>query len=38
MTATQAIDYIHSVAWNKSRPGLSRIRHLTEALGSPEQE
>lgn len=38
MTATQAIDYIHSVAWNKSRPGLSRIRHLTEALGNPEQE
>ena len=37
MTATQAIDYIHSVAWNKSRPTLSRIHHLTEALGSPEK-
>ena len=37
MTAIEAIDYIHSVAWGKRTPGLSRIRHLCECMGHPER-
>lgn len=37
MTYEQAVAYIHSVAWQGSRPGLSRIRELTERLGHPER-
>lgn len=38
MTVNEAIAYIHSNAWNKSQPGLERIRYLTEAIGSPQKE
>ena len=36
MTYSQAIDYIHSVVWKGSRPGLSRITELLHALGDPQ--
>ena len=36
MTYLQAIDYIHSVVWKGSRPGLSRITELLARLGNPE--
>ena len=38
MTYTEALDYIHSVAWRGSRPGLSRTNELLEKLGSPEKD
>lgn len=38
MTYQQAIDYIHSVSWKGSRPGLERIRALLDALGHPERD
>ena len=34
MTYEQALDYIHSVCWKGSRPGLSRITELMEKLGN----
>ncbi len=37
MTYRQAIDYIHSVTWKGSRPGLERIRVLLDGLGHPER-
>ena len=37
MTYTEAIEYIHSVSWMGSRPGLSRIEELCEKLGNPEK-
>lgn len=37
MTYQNAIDYIHSTAWGKRTPGLSRIRALCEALHHPER-
>ncbi len=36
MTYTEALEYIHSVSWMGSRPGLSRIAELCEKLGHPE--
>ena len=36
MTYNEALDYIHSVSWMGSRPGLSRIAELCEKLGHPE--
>ena len=36
MTYTQALDYIHSVCWKGSRPGLSRITELCRRLGNPQ--
>ncbi len=36
MTYTEALDYIHSVCWKGSRPGLSRITELLERLGNPQ--
>lgn len=36
MTYTQALDYIHSVCWKGSRPGLSRITELCCRLGNPQ--
>jgi len=36
MTYTEALDYIHSVCWKGSRPGLERISVLCEMLGHPE--
>lgn len=37
MTYKEALDYIHSVSWKGSRPGLSRISRLCEMLGNPER-
>ena len=36
MTYTEALDYIHSVCWKGSRPGLSRISELMNKLGNPQ--
>ena len=36
MTPNEAIEYIHSVVWKGSRPGLSRISELLEKLGNPQ--
>ena len=38
MTYHEALDYIHSVGWLGSRPGLSRTVELLRRLGNPEQE
>ncbi len=37
MTYQDAIDYIHSVNWRGSRPGLSRITELLDRLGNPHK-
>lgn len=36
MTYEEALQYIHSVSWMGSRPGLSRIKELCDKLGNPE--
>lgn len=36
MTYSEALDYIHSVCWKGSRPGLERISELCALLGHPE--
>ncbi len=36
MTYDEALDYIHSVSWKGSRPGLARITALMHALGDPQ--
>ena len=36
MTYKQALDYIHSVCWKGSRPGLSRTVELCDRLGRPQ--
>ena len=36
MTYDEALEYIHSVCWKGSRPGLSRITELTGLLGNPQ--
>ena len=36
MTYDEAINYIHSISWTGSRPGLSRITELCEKLGDPQ--
>ena len=36
MNYEEAIEYIHSVTWRGSRPGLERITELTNMLGNPE--
>ncbi len=38
MTYKEAIDYIHSVTWKGSRPGLSRITELCASLGNTQDE
>ena len=38
MTYEQALDYIHSVTWKGSRPGLERITELLERLGNPQEK
>ncbi len=38
MTYEQAMEYIHSVVWRGSKPGLSRTRELLTKLGNPEQK
>lgn len=37
MTYTEALEYIHSVCWKGSRPGLERISVLCDLLGNPEK-
>ena len=37
MTYREAVEYIHSVVWRGSRPGLSRICELLARLGNPEE-
>lgn len=36
MTYQEALDYIHSVCWKGSRPGLERTVELTNRLGRPQ--
>ncbi len=36
MTYREALEYIHSVTWKGSRPGLSRITELCEKMSHPE--
>ncbi len=36
MTYEQALEYIHSVVWKGSRPGLARITELLEKLNNPQ--
>lgn len=38
MTYREAVDYIHSVVWKGSRPGLSRITELLSLLCNPQDE
>ncbi len=38
MTYKEAVEYIHSVTWKGSRPGLERITELCSLLGNPERE
>ncbi len=39
MNYSEAIDFIHSIAWKLgSRPGLGRTRELLERLGNPERD
>ena len=38
MTAEQAIEYIHSVCWKGSIPGLGRTQTLLEKMGNPEKK
>lgn len=37
MNYNEALEYIHSVEWLGSRPGLSRTRELLAKLGNPEK-
>jgi len=37
MTYKEALEYIHSIEWRGSRPGLSRIRELCAAIGNPQK-
>ena len=37
MNATEAIEYIHSVCWKGSIPGLGRTQALLEKMGNPEK-
>ena len=37
MNATEAIEYIHSVCWKGSVPGLGRTQALLEKMGNPEK-
>ena len=36
MTYSEALEYIHSISWRGSRPGLSRITELCEKMGNPQ--
>ncbi len=38
MTYQESLSYIHSVNSTFCKPGLDRIRYLTEAIGSPEKD
>ncbi len=36
MNYKEALEYIHSVSWTFCKPGLDRIKELTEKLGNPQ--
>ncbi len=38
MTAEEAVEYIHSITWLGSKPGLERTRELLRRMGNPEKE
>lgn len=38
MNAKEAIEYIHSVCWKGSIPGLSRTQELLKKMGNPEKK
>ena len=38
MTYTEALEYIHSINWTFTKPGLERIATLCEKLGEPQKE
>ncbi len=38
MNITQALEYIHSVSWMGSQPGLERITALMASLGDPQKK
>jgi dihydrofolate synthase/folylpolyglutamate synthase len=38
MTYEEALGYIHSICWQKSVPGLSRIGELCKKLGDPQKK
>ena len=38
MNATEAIEYIHSVCWKGSIPGLGRTQELLSKMGNPEKK
>lgn len=38
MSYESTLEYIHSVKWQKRKPGLSRTRALLTALGNPERQ
>ena len=38
MNAEQAIEYIHSVCWKGSIPGLGRTRNLLDLMGNPQNK
>lgn len=38
MNASEAIEYIHSVCWKGSIPGLSRTQELLAKMGNPEKQ
>lgn len=38
MSYESTLSYIHSVKWQKRKPGLSRTRALLNALGNPERQ
>ena len=38
MNTTEAIEYIHSVCWKGSIPGLERTQELLAKMGNPEKK
>ncbi len=38
MSYKQAIEYIHSISWSGSRPGLERITALCSMMGDPQKD
>ena len=38
LSISRALEYIHSVKWQGSKPGLERTQELLQALGNPEKK
>ena len=38
MTAQEAVEYIHSITWMGSKPGLERTRELLQRMGDPQKK